>query len=356
MHHDFKTVVIDRVGKMNIEIWQRLLPLQSQDITRSRFAQIHSRNLNARRAREINAAAKQAREFFKNASLSDHSVRPLMTHYGVVCLAKALVLLLRVENGEEGLVSGHGIETVEWGRTMSGETAEGLSKLGELKIRTTNGLFSDLVSHTTNKSLIHVRSAGVDWRLPYGIPNKGVEINVADLFSRIPDLQADYSILDGRPHYAYVNEMTFNFEQGFSAKLNKKQFEAFQSSYLDAGYAVTSDDTSCELTCDAGTFAKYTPLFMHQYIKKMFGSIPTLFLAEQLPGGAQYSQLCMTYLVSFVLGMLVRYYPTHWITLIQGGKGDLMWPTISRAQQVVEESFPELVAELIDDTLRDREE
>ena len=32
-----------------------------------------------------------------------------------------------------------------------------------------------------------------------------------------------------------------------------------------------------------------------------------------------------------------------------------MWPTMNRAQQLVEQSYPELVAELIDDIVKERE-
>ena len=56
-------------------------------------------------------------------------------------------------------------------------------------------------------------------------------------------------------------------------------------------------------------------------------------------------------MVSYILGMMVRYYPTHWMTLIQGGKGDRMWPTINRAQQSVEDSFPVLVSEFTNDVV-----
>ena len=92
-------------------------------------------------------------------------------------------------------------------------------------------------------------------------------------------------------------------------------------------------------------------MFMHGYIHKMFGEIPYLHAVEPFADGVRYSQLCITYLVSYVLGMLVRYYPTHWVSLIGGGKGDSMWPTINRAQQMVEQSYPELVAEMVKDAM-----
>ena len=340
---------------MNQEIWQQLLSLESRDITQQRFSQIYSRELNARRAREINAAAKQAREYFINASSSDYTVRPLLTFYGVASLSRALLLLLKVKGGEEGLTAGHGLETVGWGDVMSGDIASGLTRLGDLKIRTRAGLFSDFVTYTKNRVSIHVSSEKVDWRLCYGIPELGEEFLVADLFSRIPDLQKDYSNISDVIRYASVNKMTGSNDKGFLLKVKKEPFSQFRAVYEDFGYTATCKGDWCTITCDVETFKKETPLFIHTYVHKMFGSIPSLFLAEPFSGGTRYSQLCITYMVSYILGMLVRYYPTHWISLIQGEKGDSMWPTMNRAQQLVEQSYPELVAELINDIVKERE-
>ena len=314
---------------MNQEIWQQLLSLESRDITQQRFARIHSKTLNARRAREINAAAKQAREYFRNASNSDYSVRPLLTFYGIACLSRALLLLLKVEGGEEGLSAGHGIETVGWGDVMSGDTVAGLTKLGELKIRKRAGLFSDFVTHTNNRISLHMNSAGVDWYLCYDIPEPEEEFSVADLFSRIPDLRTDYSIVSDVARYAAVSEMTYSNDKGFRVKVSEEPFSQFRAIYEDFGYTATRQGDWCTVTCDAETFAKELPMFIHTYVHKIFGSIPSLFLVEPFSGGARYSQLCITYMVSYILGMLVRYYPTHWISLTQGGKGDSMWPTMN---------------------------
>ena len=279
---------------MNQEIWQRLLSLESQDITQRRFARIHSRTLNARRAREINAATKQAREYFRNAGRSDYSVRPLLTFYGVTCLSRALLLLLKVDGGEEGLTTGHGIETVGWGDVLSGDTAAGLMRLGELRIRRRAGLFSDFVTHTNNRISIHVNSAGVDWRLCYKSSEGDEEYSLADLFSRIPDLQQEYSSVSGVVRYAAVSEMTYSNSEGFRAKLREEQCSQLRAAYESLGYTVACDGGWCVVTCSSEIFAKELPMFIHTYVHKIFGSIPNLFLAEPLPGGARYSQLCIT--------------------------------------------------------------
>jgi hypothetical protein len=80
-------------------------------------------------------------------------------------------------------------------------------------------------------------------------------------------------------------------------------------------------------------------------------TIPRLFLVAPFPSRNKYSQLSVTYMVGYVLGMLAWYFPTQWVSLAQGSKGDALWPTLNRAQRVVEDSFPELVAEIIEDVL-----
>ena len=339
----------------NNEVWQQLLSLESRDVTTQWFAQIHSRDLNARRAKEINAAAKQAREYFRNAAEAAYSVRPLLTFYGVACLSRSLVLLLKASGGEEGLTASHGLETVDWGSVMSGDVADALRSLSKLRIRTRAGLFSDFMLHTKNRMSMHVHSSAVDWRLCYDIPPAGGEVTLDELCARIPDLQKDYTTASGTAVYALINEMTFSEKDGFTAKVREDSFAGFRSFYESNGYAVTSNSEWCTLTASAKTFGEQLPLFVHSYIHKMFGSIPSLHLAMPFTSGARYSQLGITYMVAYILGMLVRYYPTHWMALIQSEKGDTWWPTINRAQHFVEVSYPELVIELIQDILKESE-
>ena len=80
---------------MNTEVWQNLLSLESRDAVTAWFTQIHGRELSGRRSREIIAAARQAREFFRNSASSNFSVKPLLTFYGVASMSRSLTLLLQ---------------------------------------------------------------------------------------------------------------------------------------------------------------------------------------------------------------------------------------------------------------------
>lgn len=52
---------------INQEVRQQLLQLENREVVKKWFKRIHNLELNTTRAREINAAAKQSAEFFRNA-------------------------------------------------------------------------------------------------------------------------------------------------------------------------------------------------------------------------------------------------------------------------------------------------
>jgi len=336
---------------MSETTWQHLLELESVDIVCKWHKEIHSRELNARRANEITSAAKQAREYFRNAENAANTVRPLLTFYGIASLARATLLLLKAGPGEESLTRGHGLETSDWTTTLSGDLSTALASIGSLKIRSTAGLFIDFLTQTENRVCIHASSSAVDWRLCYPQPKIGSEFTLESVLSRVPDLWKILPRSKIEPLFASVNEISYSEHEGFIAKINAAQFEPFQSVYIDLGYEVVKDGALSKLTCDSKAFEAALPQFGHTYIHKMFGSIPGLHLAKPIDKETRLSELGLAYALSYFLGMLTRYFPTHWVALHSGTKGDGLWPTISSAQNYLETAFPEMILELIQDVL-----
>ncbi|MFL6599303.1 MAG: YaaC family protein [Chthoniobacterales bacterium] len=335
---------------MQSAAWQSLYCLESRDVVFDWHKQIYNRELNARRAKEITSSAKQAREFFRNSAQSNDSVRPLLSFYGVASLSRSLSLLLKQGSGEEALNRGHGLEASGWTNVLSGEISEGIGALGTLRIKTTSGLFADFLRETDNRMCIHVDSSAVDWRLSYGLPPSGNEIALEDLLSRIPDLQGEYSRSGRAAVYAQLQEMTYSSAAGFKAKVRAEQFESFKDSYTD-DFTVTRAGDFYEIKREEALTEQCAPQFMHTYVNKMFGSIPTLHIVKPMASGARYSQLAVTYMTSYILGMLARYFPTHWMSLLSGEKGDALGPAINAAQRYIDSAFPEMVVEFIHDTL-----
>jgi hypothetical protein len=336
---------------LNNRTWQRLLGLESVDVVRDWHKKFYQRELSTKRATEITSSAKQAREYFKNAANAANTVKSLLTFYGIASLARSVLLLLKPGSGEESLVRGHGLETVNWSTTLSGDLSVALSAIGSLKVRTTAGLFNDFLMQTKNRICMHVRSSAVDWKLDYDQPPLGLEVSLEALFLIVPDLSRIAPNTTDSPFLASISEMSYTDEGGFSATTRSNQFAGFQDSYLDLGYEVHLEGEQAKIKCDSKTFQGSIPQFMHTYVNKMFGSIPSLFIVKPIHEDARLSQLAITYMLAYFMGMLTRYFPTHWVALHSGTKGDGLWPTISATQNYVESVFPELVIELIYDSL-----
>jgi YaaC-like Protein len=336
---------------MQSKVWQSLFALESRDAVFRWHKQTHHRELNARRLKEIVASAKQAREFFRNSHHSNDSVKPLLSFYGVASLGRALSLLLRPGSGEEALTKGHGLESLGWKDVLSGEISAGIAALGSLRIKTCSGLFTDFLRETNNRMCMHVGSSAVDWRLSYKNPSLGDEIVLEDLLSRIPDLQDQCARAGMACNYARVQEMSFSQDVGLKVKVDAKQFTPFMEAYVNAGFDVVPAGAFYAMACNTEMMNRSTPQFMHAYVNKMFRSIPVLHMVRPFASGTRYSQMAVTFMLSYVLGMVARYFPTHWVSLQSGEKGDALWPLINAAQRYVDSAFPELVVEFIHDTV-----
>lgn len=338
-----------------IEIKQQLIQLENRDVVQKWFNIIHKRDLNLTRTKEINSAAKQSSEFFKNAELANYTVRPLLTFYGISTLSRALILLLKPNSGENTLAAGHGLQTMNWSNTLSSsEINQSLKNIGQLEVKTCKGLFTELINGTQNRISIHANSSVVDWRLEYDIPNIGFSFTLNELISRIPDLNTDLKILKIEEKYCPVDKMSFNNESGFRCNVNQR-FEVIKHTFKEFGYAISNSNNAYELTCSSEIFKKNLPFFLHQYVNKMFRSIPVLHLVQPFDDKNYYSEIGITFLLSYYLGMLVRYFPTHWNSLVQGERGDIYWPVLNRAQNYVETVYPELIIEFINDILKEKE-
>ena len=325
------------------ETWNALAWLESQDAVSTAYHTLHVRNLNTRRCMEITAASRQAREYFTQAALADMSVRPLLTFYGVSSLSRACILLLGRHGGEASLASAHGLQVVDWRKTLDGDLSNALGSIGGLKIKTCSGLYLDLAKHTDNQICIHVNSSAVQWDLRYPVPSLGSEVSLDDLVARMPDLQDEVLRSGGVVRYNHVQSITYDQMQGLQLKLTERVPSDVITSISALGYVVSSDGGSHSVTATPIVFDGVSLQFAHKH-KGPFG-IPDLHVAERLWSGS--SEICMAFKLSYILGMLARYFPTQWMALINGLKGDRYRSLILHAQRLIESIFPNIISEMI---------
>lgn len=340
---------------MNSDVWQGLLHLESRDIVTDWFGKIHGRKLNARRAKEIIASARQGREYFRSASSASFAVRPLLTFYGVASLCRSLTLLHRRDAGEEGLRQGHGLETVAWSATLSSDLPVALASIGNLRVRTCGGLFSDLVEATDK----HIALRIYDRTIPVSVEEGrlGREASFSDILDRLPDIRTAVSAERPRK-WIRLKDFVYSPDSGATITVHGKPDHPVCVEYAAAGFALSPEndpyDSSAERTVlkiDEGGFRKYFPQLIDTRVIRTMGGHPSPHLISKFSPDAWFSQISVTYMVSFILGMLARYFPTHWSALMGGEKGDAIWPNINAAQTYVEVALPELVLEVIDNSV-----
>ena len=154
----------------NTSTWYALREFETRDITSRSYKSRHTLDLSATKAREISSNFIQAREYFRNASEADFTVRPLLLYYGVASLSRGLTLFLDPKKRETCLKPSHGLRIYDWVQELS----SGLSKIGNLRIRLTSGLFHDLLTSTGNRFYFRHNSSGVNWAIGAQIPPTGI--------------------------------------------------------------------------------------------------------------------------------------------------------------------------------------
>ena len=79
-------------------------------------------------------------------------------------------------------------------------------------------------------------------------------------------------------------------------------------------------------------------------------AIPDIWITERYPDAENLSQLATLFVVAFILGMIVRYYPMQWTALIHGQFSDAALPTLLTAVDHIEALFPALAVDFIRET------
>lgn len=307
-------------------------------------SKIHKRQINSTRAKQIVASYLQGKEYFRNAEMADNSVKPLLLYYGVSSLSRCLTLLLSRYKGEEALNKGHGLTTESWGTILSNDIELSLEKIGNLKVIACNGLFWDLLNATSNISYLHVRSSRVDFSLKYDTPQLPASLKFCEVASRIPDLNSEYELWIGKES---INIPVNSFE----IENDNFEIKVLKSSKVVEIFNQTDKHIKIE---DAGAFnivkgdCQCMPMLINTFVNKTFDSIPSLYVARNFECFGEIAQIPLTYVQAYYLGMLCRYFPSHWMALSRGNIGDSVWPFMQSSMNYVEQAYPELLMECIE--------
>lgn len=332
---------MDSQFSSRLKTWYALREFETHDITSHSYKSRHGLELSTTKAREVSSNFVQAREYFNSASRADFTVRPLLLYYGVASLSRGVTLFLATDKRETSLRPSHGLETCEWGQELS----RGLHAIGTLRVRVSKGLFHDLLVATNNKFYFRHNSSKVNCSLGADIPPVGSEFGLQEITARIPAVSDQYFAWTRNPSSSIVPEaLQKDTAKGlYQITVPKREAEEIESVFPSEnfpGRSVVEDGniTIVELDNADG-------LFFAQRVG--WWSIGDIVLYRPLQSQLYVSPLAACFIISFILGMLCRYFPATWINSARTEKGDAFYPLATVLLDWIEEVFPAMVVDLL---------
>ena len=331
--------------------WQSVSRFESHDYVAKWYRNAHKRNASATKVAQINACFAHGREYFRNAKNSEMSVKPLLLYYGVLSCCRGAVLANDPDKKEESLKPRHGLETVDWRATLS----RGIKNVLELRVRATDGTFGELVEVCRHQNTLHLFLGPTNDVGSTGQPlgdvkfaTDGSHIKLDDLLSRLLQTGLTYAELTGRSAKMFRGARIASHPPGVHLAFPLIGIPDELKNIAD-GHNVTigSSNQVCpglQQSDDAGDTLIFTRRDQEAHLQGFpvsyyGGEGEYMVVTLNFPNGDKLTEFIKLYLVSYILGMLVRYYPSIWTALLRNEKGDFAQPLLVDAAKAVEEDF-----------------
>ena len=336
---------------MNNQDWHSISRFESHDLVKSWYRTTHGRVPNTAKISQINAFFTQGREYFKNATLADMSVKPLLLYYGVLSLSRGAILLRDTSKKEESLKQNHGLEVVNWQKTLK----DGIKNVLELQIKATDGTFRELAEACPNKHLELCfndptkTKVVVDQELgEIKFSTDDSLLTLDDLLSRLMQTTFDYQGITGRKSKWFPVVITaYSTETHFS--LPSPHVLPDLQGLVDGKSVFIRPTLRPWPNLPIDNIPQLSLVFRHEAEKAHQNKFPVFHYTEghqsmtgilDFPNKDKLSEFFKLYLTSYVLGMLARYYPSKWIGLLRNSPGDFAQPLVIKAVEAIESDFP----------------
>ena len=319
------------------EIWDYVARMESFDYVTRQYKQFNDLVADCTKIREINAAFSQGRMYFENARSADIGVKPLLLYYGAMALAVGLMSFKTPENSEGSQKSAHGLKHRDWKRVLK----TGVADILDLEIRANAGTFRELagvawhwnvanvyVNVRKRETYPQVRNLG-----PVTFADGNSSLTLRDLISRSKYTGGDYADIMGER--SQLHRVIVELTNGNRTLTIKSQGPVSRKSKKDLQFP--RDDPSVPL-----------------WISNDVGSDEiSMTMVDCFTNGDRLSEFIKLYLISYVTGMLSRYFPSRWMSLIRNDAGSIAQPLLAKAVRAVEtefiREFAQQIAVVLDD-------
>lgn len=324
---------------MRSKDWNELLEFETRDLVEIFLKKQYNREANSLKLQEITSNFIQGREYFKSAFEADFTVRPLLQYYGVLALTKGLILSLSPSLNETNLKPSHGLSINNWKEIVKNK------RFGELEIVVGEGSFSELLKATQNSNHIRANSNKVNWHCYLTAPKNSDTIKLKELIQYFPDLSREYETwTDEKLDFAILSTYK-TVDEKIEIELGNEISEELLNKLFPENY--------CKGRTIEGKIVKYDLCGWFPNITQLWDGAFDIGDATVIPvfkNDIGLNQLGGMYMMSYTLGMMVRYYPTTWISLRRAEKGDKVYPFIHRIIDFIDEKYPKVILDFLRNT------
>jgi hypothetical protein len=322
---------------------ERLALLGSRDVVVRVYHDLHNHELSAVKAGEVIAHLSHGKSFLAAAETADENVRPLLHYYAVLAFARGFLLLSNSSLRETALAQSHGLSAVGW----KDHLASGGDWL-DARVRVEGGTFSQLAELTQSRNVLELfQHTSTYQRVNItGLSSypSGFTFTVRDVLSRLPSVATLYeAIVDQPAANWYSDMMQYGDYWRLSVTANARGLPSEERLR-----ELLSLDSAIKIESETVNFAVWGPTKQFQLslpnepVEKFEAALrhfatesASLYLVEPFPDGTRMSHLSLLFAVAYCLGMLVRYHPTYWSSVLGQSSGDRVLPLIHGASAAV---------------------
>lgn len=325
--------------------WDYVSYFESFDYVNRIYQTIHGVRPKLNTVRAINASFAQGRMYFDNAKIAAMGVKPLLLYYGAMSLCAGLILCRDKDKTEINRKHSHGLTMYKWKEDLR----QGIARVLQLRIRATSGTFRDLTDHIWNKQISLVLSGRPTRQevFPYThnlgpvqFPTDGSTLTLAELISRSRYAGIGYSEITGDTSRLHRASIQLDFPKNrriklyfpLSAKGIPQGLKGLAS--LDGVEMEGPDTRENILTFPRKTGIDPDPIPVFHYEGGHYMSV-----AEDFPNGDRPTEFLKLYMIAYTLGMLARYFPSLWMSLIRNDEDGIAQPLLIRATKAIEDDF-----------------
>ena len=325
----------------NSSFWDYISRFQQSEYVERLYGEFHTgAKIETNKVKMISSAFAQGQMYFESAVNSPIGVAPVLLYYGVVSLASGLALFKDQCLDEKNLPGRHGLKRVKWKELMSDKYYD-LLMLG---VKAENGIFEKVVDTAIH---LHIEVAYVrDIRkletFPYWhrlgeikLVRDRTIVTLDDLVSRSRYTGGHYggsTKRQKRLHRGTVREdgsglvLSISFEE-------KEVQEWLINLSKEHGLECKGREVVFPLRNFNLQKADLLPVF---HKEKSIG----MSIVENFGNGDRLSEFIKLYLMAYILGMLARYHPSHWMDVVRNQAQGADHHLLLHATKAVEENFP----------------